>query len=30
VENKRLKVVHKTSIEDGLYDPEGDYTKQPL
>jgi len=30
VEKKRLKVVHRTSIEDGLYDPEADYTKQPL
>jgi branched-chain amino acid transport system substrate-binding protein len=30
VENKRLKVVHRTRIEDGLYEPEGDYTKQPL
>ncbi len=30
VENKRLKVVHTTTIEDGLYEPEGDYTKQAL
>lgn len=30
VQNKRLKVVHRTRIEDGLYKPEGDYTKQPL
>jgi branched-chain amino acid transport system substrate-binding protein len=26
----KLKVVHRTSIEDGLYPPEGDYTKMPL
>jgi branched-chain amino acid transport system substrate-binding protein len=30
VEGKRLNVVHRTSIEDGLYEPEGDYTTQPL
>jgi branched-chain amino acid transport system substrate-binding protein len=30
VEGQKLKVVHKTAIEDGLYDPEGDYTTQPL
>lgn len=30
VEGGKLKVVHKTSIEDGLYEPEGDYTTQPL
>ena len=30
VEGGRLKVVHKTKIEDGLYEPEGDYTTQPL
>jgi branched-chain amino acid transport system substrate-binding protein len=30
VENKRLDVVHRTSIEDGLYEFEGDYTSQPL
>jgi branched-chain amino acid transport system substrate-binding protein len=30
VENGKLNVVHKTSIEDGLYEPEGDYTTQPL
>ena len=29
-ENKRLKVVHTTSIEDGLYEPEGDDTQQAL
>ncbi|MDQ7829024.1 MAG: ABC transporter substrate-binding protein [Armatimonadota bacterium] len=30
VRNKRLVVVHRTAIEDGLYPPEGDYTKMPL
>jgi branched-chain amino acid transport system substrate-binding protein len=30
VEKKRLKVVHRTSIEDGLYEPEADYPKQPF
>ncbi|RWP02945.1 MAG: ABC transporter substrate-binding protein [Mesorhizobium sp.] len=30
VEGGRLNVVHKTKIEDGLYEPEGDYTTQPL
>jgi branched-chain amino acid transport system substrate-binding protein len=30
VEKRRLNVVHRTKIEDGLYDPEADYTKQPL
>ena len=30
VENQRLKVVHRTSIEDSLYEPEADYTKQAL
>ena len=30
VEGKKLKVVHKTKIEDSLYDPEADYTKQSL
>jgi len=30
VQNKKLKVVHTTKIEDGMYPPEGDYTKQPL
>ena len=30
VENRKLKVVHRTKIEDGLYEPEADYTKQPL
>ena len=30
VEGKRLKVVHKTAIEDSMYPPEADYTKQAL
>jgi branched-chain amino acid transport system substrate-binding protein len=30
VGNRRLNVVHRTSIEDGLYEPETDYTTQPL
>jgi branched-chain amino acid transport system substrate-binding protein len=30
VENRRLKVAHRTKIEDGRYEPEADYTKQPL
>ena len=30
VENQKLKVVHTTSIEDGLYEPEADYTTQSL
>jgi len=30
VENRRLKVVHRTRIEDGMYAPEADYTKQSL
>ncbi|PBB25317.1 MULTISPECIES: ABC transporter substrate-binding protein [unclassified Mesorhizobium] len=30
VEGGKLKVVHKTKIEDGLYEPEGDYTAQAL
>ncbi len=30
VENKRLKVVFETKIEDGMYPPEADYTKQPF
>jgi len=30
VENNRLKVIHTTTIEDGLYEPEADYTKQAL
>jgi branched-chain amino acid transport system substrate-binding protein len=30
VEDGKLKVVHRTAIEDGLYEPEGDYTTQAL
>ena len=30
VENTRLNVVHTTSIEDGMYPPEVDYTKMEL
>lgn len=30
VEKRRLKVIHRSRIEDGLYAPEADYTKQPL
>nr|WP_298688691.1 ABC transporter substrate-binding protein [uncultured Dongia sp.] len=30
VEGAKLNVVHKTSIEDGLYENDTDYTKQPL
>jgi len=30
VEGGKLKVVHRTSIEDGLYEPEADYTKMAL
>ena len=30
VEGGRLKVVHETKVEDGLYEPEADYTTQPL
>lgn len=30
VENQRLNLVHKTSIEDGYYEDEVDYTKQAL
>jgi branched-chain amino acid transport system substrate-binding protein len=30
VQGKKLKVVHVTKIEDGMYAPEADYTKQPL
>jgi branched-chain amino acid transport system substrate-binding protein len=30
VEGGKLKVVHRTKIEDGLYEPEGDYTTQAL
>jgi len=30
VEKRRLSVVHRTAIEDSMYPPEADYTKQPL
>ena len=30
VEGGRLNVVHRTSIEDGLYEPEADYTQMAL
>jgi branched-chain amino acid transport system substrate-binding protein len=30
VENQKLKVVHTTKIEDGLYESKADYTAQPL
>jgi branched-chain amino acid transport system substrate-binding protein len=30
VEKRRLQVVHRTAIEDSMYEPEADYTKQPL
>jgi branched-chain amino acid transport system substrate-binding protein len=30
VEGGKLNVVHRTSIEDGLYEPEADYTKMAL
>ncbi|PZO73177.1 MAG: branched-chain amino acid ABC transporter substrate-binding protein, partial [Mesorhizobium amorphae] len=30
VEGGKLNVVHKTAIEDGLYEPEGDYTTEAL
>jgi len=30
VDGKKLKVVHKTKVEDSLYPPEANYTKQPL
>jgi branched-chain amino acid transport system substrate-binding protein len=30
VEGGKLKVVHKTAIEDGMYEPESDYTTQAL
>jgi branched-chain amino acid transport system substrate-binding protein len=30
VVGKKLRVVHRTNIQDGMYAPEGDYTKQPL
>ena len=30
VDGGKLNVIHRTSIEDGLYSPEADYTTQPL
>jgi branched-chain amino acid transport system substrate-binding protein len=30
VAGKKLRVVHKTAIKDGMYAPEADYTRQPL
>jgi branched-chain amino acid transport system substrate-binding protein len=30
LEGRRLNVVHRTSIEDGRYEPEADYTTQPF
>lgn len=30
VEKRRLVVVHRTAIEDSMYEPEADYTKQPF
>lgn len=30
LEGGKLNVVHKTTIEDGMYEPEADYTTQPL
>jgi len=30
VENRRLKVIHRTKIEDSLYEPEADYRSQPF
>lgn len=30
VENQRLNVVHRTAIEDGMYEPEADYTTRPF
>ena len=30
VKGSKLEVVHRTSIEDGLYEPEADYTKKSL
>jgi len=30
VKSGKLEVVHRTSIEDGLYEPEGDYTAMPF
>jgi branched-chain amino acid transport system substrate-binding protein len=30
VEKRRLNVVHRAAIEDSMYTPEADYTKQPF
>jgi branched-chain amino acid transport system substrate-binding protein len=30
VEGGKLTVVHRTAIEDGMYEPEADYTTMPL
>jgi branched-chain amino acid transport system substrate-binding protein len=30
VEKRQLQVVHRTAIEESMYEPEADYTKQPL
>ena len=30
VEKRRLTVAHRTAIEDSMYEPEADYTKQPF
>ncbi|HEU5319776.1 MAG TPA: ABC transporter substrate-binding protein, partial [Methylomirabilota bacterium] len=30
VEKKRLNVVHRTPVDDSMYAPEADYTKQAL
>ena len=30
VENQRLEVIHRTTIEDGLYESDTDYTKMSL
>ncbi|MDR7484754.1 MAG: ABC transporter substrate-binding protein [Armatimonadota bacterium] len=30
VRDRKLRVVHRTRIEDGMYPPEADYTRQPL
>ena len=30
VEGGKLNVVHRTAIEEGMYEPEADYTTMPL
>jgi branched-chain amino acid transport system substrate-binding protein len=30
VEKRQLQVLHRTAVEDSMYEPEADYTKQPL